>query len=106
MSPAVPKPKRFKCKAFRKFVESKICCAYDYNCRQFHFDVISHHMETVGSGGSDMTCVPLCVDHHTEWHKQGNAWFEKHRGVIMSEVRADLLQEFFELFSATLESGE
>jgi hypothetical protein len=42
--------------------------------------VEAHHLRTRGSGGSDRTCVPLCLQHHAHLHFVGLRLFEKETG--------------------------
>jgi hypothetical protein len=37
---------------------------------------VPHHLQTVGSGGSDYSSVPICVPHHAEIHTIGQKRFE------------------------------
>ena len=44
-----------------------------------HVDVVAHHVKTVGAGGKDGDCAPLCPEHHqlvhhlppSEWKARG-----------------------------------
>jgi|TARA_R100000084_G_C4619409_1_gene132348 hypothetical protein len=45
--------------------------------------VDAHHLDTIGMGSNrkkdcieDFSCVPLCRQHHQEWHQIGNTEFE------------------------------
>lgn len=33
--------------------------------------VQAHHVRTRGAGGTYRHLVPLCLDHHTQWHTKG-----------------------------------
>ncbi len=51
-----------------EWIRSMPCCVP--GCRRASpYDVIHpHHARTVGAGGSDRETVPLCVEHHNEFH--------------------------------------
>lgn len=71
---AIPKIRRGVDDSYRQWVSRKRCLA----CSATASD--AHHIETVGSGGSDYCCIPLCRSCHTEFHKIGIRTFaERHR---------------------------
>tara|TARA_R100000655_G_scaffold104286_1_gene151378 strand:- start:7916 stop:8188 length:273 start_codon:yes stop_codon:yes gene_type:complete len=46
--------------------------------------VDAHHLDTIGMGSNrkkdsyeDFSCVPLCRQHHNEWHQCGDTEFYK-----------------------------
>jgi len=41
-----------------------------------------HHLLSgvMGGKGSDASCIPLCREHHREYHDKGHAAFEKAHG--------------------------
>ena len=46
--------------------------------------VDAHHMDTIGMGGNrkndceeDFSCVPLCREHHQQWHQLGDIDFSR-----------------------------
>lgn len=46
-----------------------------------------HHVISRGAGGSDLSAVPLCREHHRELHTTGQAKFEyKHNVTLWVEV--------------------
>ena len=61
----------------------QMSCIVGYRCQG---PVAPHHMETVGSGGSDHFTLPICSWHHAEIHMLGertmsdryivNWWYE------------------------------
>lgn len=95
----VPKPKRFECPEYLSFVRQKTCEFLSYRVGQLPVcfgPVVPHHMKTVGSGGSDLTAVPLCDKHHTKWHQEATfriLWEDR-----LMRVQRDLLIEFWEQF--------
>ena len=63
-------------KDFIKFIKTFSCglCAT--------VPVDAHHLDSVGMGGNrmeviieDYSCVPLCREHHQEWHQIGDTEF-------------------------------
>ena len=65
-------------KEFIDFVKNFTCsvCCFP--------DVDAHHLDTIGMGGNrkkdcleDFSCVPLCRQHHQEWHKIGDTEFHQ-----------------------------
>jgi hypothetical protein len=61
----IPKPKRFESAAYLAFIRSLPCTACDYPVTE------AHHLKTRGAGGSDLTAIPLCRQHHTQIHTEG-----------------------------------
>ena len=68
-------------KDFINFVKQFTCSACGLS------GVDAHHLDSVGMGGNrkkdleeDYSCVPVCREHHQEWHQIGNEKFrEKYR---------------------------
>tara|TARA_Y100001963_G_scaffold144802_1_gene217415 strand:- start:853 stop:1122 length:270 start_codon:yes stop_codon:yes gene_type:complete len=63
-------------KDFIKFVKTFGCSV----CGNASVD--AHHLDSVGMGGNrkgelieDYSCVPLCREHHQEWHQIGDRDF-------------------------------
>ena len=63
-------------KKFIDFVKTFGCSVC--GCTQ----VDAHHLDTIGMGGNrkgenieDFSCVPLCRQHHQEWHQIGDREF-------------------------------
>jgi Protein of unknown function (DUF968). len=81
------KPKREIDKAYRKYIESQPCLI-GFGCLG---DIISHHTKSVGSGGSDYTCVPLCMKHHNEVHTAGRDMFQTRYGISFEKEIERLL---------------
>tara|TARA_R100000008_G_scaffold72396_1_gene50577 strand:+ start:109 stop:375 length:267 start_codon:yes stop_codon:yes gene_type:complete len=60
---------------YRKFVKEFGCCV----CGKKQVD--AHHLDSVGMGNKrksmieDYSCVPLCRQHHQEWHQIGDLSF-------------------------------
>ena len=79
----LPKPRRVEDEAYLAYLRQLPCTA----CQKTPAE--PHHLESRGSGGSDYTCLPLCREHHAEFHSRGNktasathgmdAWREAHR---------------------------
>ena len=87
-----PKNKPFRSKRYRRFVEKLPC----YVCHRSLFEgteIIPHHEETGGVGmkGSDLSCIPLCHEHHDFYHAQGKDTFEKYHNVDLWKARAETL---------------
>ena len=83
------KPVRLIDEDFLAFVRSKTCSA----CGATAPD--PHHLRTRGAGGSDRTCVPLCREHHSEWHTIGPSAFEEKYRVNLWQINATQLAEYF-----------
>jgi hypothetical protein len=45
-----------------------------------------HHVPTRGAGGVDKDTVPLCREHHREWHDIGEKSFDAKHGVNLRAV--------------------
>lgn len=82
-----PKIKRETDKAYRKYIEKQPCMV-GIDCLG---DVISHHIETVGSGGSDYSCINLCMKHHNEIHAMGKDTFQRKYNIDFNKERIRLL---------------
>lgn len=39
----------------------------------------AHHVKTRGAGGDDVATnvMPLCREHHADWHRRGEAWMSQ-----------------------------
>ena len=57
------KPKRYENERYKEFIRSKSCIS----CGQ-PGPSEPHHIVTVGAGGADTYCVPLCWKDHTLQH--------------------------------------
>ena len=87
-----PKPKRAKKKDTRIIDQNYVRWVHGWPCCVPHcgrYPVHAHHAKTKGSGGSDRTCIPLCVDHHTGnygVHHLGVITFEKTFGIDLTDL--------------------
>ena len=88
-----PKTKRYENPEYRAWIKSKPCLV----CSG---DSVAHHYISVGAGGSDLTCVPLCPDHHTlggdSIHRLGKTTFPEYHNLDVWEEMARLLAEWVE----------
>ena len=82
-------------KDFIKFVKTFGCSVCGIS------PVDAHHLDTVGMGGNrkkdcveDFSCVPLCRQHHQEWHQLGNHQFEEVRMVNLWKVSYQMNKNF------------
>jgi hypothetical protein len=62
-----PKPIREQDAAYLDWIRSKSCLV-GVGCWG---DVVPHHLETRGAGGSDYAALPVCVHHHAQIHALG-----------------------------------
>ena len=79
----LPKPRRVEDPGYLDYLRQLPCTA----CQKTPAE--PHHLESRGSGGSDYTSIPLCREHHAEFHSRGNktaasshgldAWREAHK---------------------------
>ena len=53
-----------------------------------------HHTKTRGSGGSDLTTIPLCFKHHREVHIIGKKTFQKKYDIVFNEVIRGLNERY------------
>ncbi len=92
-NPIVPnfKTKRYENPEYRAWIKTKPCLV----CSG---DSLAHHWITVAAGGSDLTCVPLCPDHHTlggdSFHRLGRDTFCKRHNIHIDKVFIELLREY------------
>ena len=70
------------------FIRSKSCAV----CQSTNVD--AHHLVTRGAGGSDYQTIPLCREHHQEYHQYGQKTFENRYRTQVWKVCCDLLCEF------------
>lgn len=63
-------------------------------------EVTAHHWITVAAGGSDLECVPLCLDHHTlggdSFHRLGVDTFAKKHKIDIDWIQKRLLMGYIE----------
>jgi hypothetical protein len=87
----IEKPKRYESEAFLRFVRTQPCVV----CESANYgEVDAHHVETRGSGGSDLSAIPLCRMHHTEIHMVGVDTFARRHRVFYDQVKLQLLDKF------------
>ena len=89
-----PKTKPYQSKQYREFVRTLACVVESPNCKG---QIIPHHVTSVGAGGSDLTCIPLCAEHHNEIHSQGKSTFQKNHYVTLWRLQANTLSKYVEL---------
>jgi hypothetical protein len=74
------KQKREKNSDYLKFIRTMPCVVM-LCCNKSQ----AHHVDSIGSGGSDMRAVPLCAEHHTSGgdsvHRLGVKTFQVRHGV-------------------------
>lgn len=92
------KPKRFESESYKEFIRKQLCAVHLSKCKN-EFKIKKerdpHHLDSVKSGGSDLTCVPLCRPLHTEVHMSREK-FEKKYIISLDEVMARCLQKYIE----------
>ena len=84
-------------------MRSQPCAVSDLAGIHCYGDIDPDHLKTRGSGGSDLTCVPLCRRHHSERHALGTVRFEMKYDIDLSKENLHLLIEWMERFITTLE---
>lgn len=96
----LPKPQRYMNREYLEFIRGLDCCVPGCECKNVirkdkYKKVEAHHCKSTGSGGSDLTAIPLHDGHHTEAHMSQVKFQEKY-GVDFKEVQIDCLQKFIE----------
>ena len=90
-----PKPKRYENEEYLEFIRGLPCCVPRCECKNRTGSnkgrVDPHHCKSKGSGGSDLTSIPLHDEHHTEAHWSQVKFQEKY-GVDFKEVQIECLQ--------------
>ena len=83
-------------KEYIEYIKTKPCSI----C--FKFPVDAHHLEAIGMGNNrqndtpkDLTCVPLCREHHSEYHNIG---FK----CLFSKYNINLWEEAFNLLRSQI----
>lgn len=84
------KPTRYVNKAYKEFIKKQPCCITG------QFDVDPHHTKSVGSGGSDLTLIPLTHELHQECHSIGAITFQGKYHIDFKVIRLELLQKWIE----------
>lgn len=64
------KQRRYVDEKYKAWVRTQPCLVHGSRCQQ-QPERDPHHLISVGSGGSDRSCVPLCREVHTRVHKMG-----------------------------------
>ena len=86
---------KLQSKKYESYIKEKPCLV----CGSMPCD--PHHMEAVGMGGAnrdgykDYTCVPLCRNHHSEYHSQGIHYFESCYKINLWKDAFNLLRRYF-----------
>jgi hypothetical protein len=88
--PVVGKPKRYEHPNYLAFIRSLPCVACDYPVTD------AHHLKTRGSGGSDLTAIPLCRQHHTQIHTEGTRTAMERWSLDPTSIRLALLEKYVE----------
>jgi hypothetical protein len=86
------KPKRYENREYLNFIKSKPCCICETRKK-----IDPHHTKSKGSGGSDLTAIPLCRRHHRICHDSGIETFQKKHQIDFKEIKLGLLQDFIEM---------
>jgi hypothetical protein len=85
-----PKNKRYESKDFIAYIKTLPCLV----CGK---EATAHHWITVGAGGSDLTAVPLCQNHHTSeegFHVLGRDTFTKRYNIDIQWLRILYLEGY------------
>ena len=82
------KPKRYENKEYREYIKAQPCCVTG------QLNVDPHHTKSVGSGGSDLSMVPLIHRLHQECHSIGQDTFQDKYNVNFDEIRLRLLEKW------------
>lgn len=89
------KPKRYESEEYKEHIRNSTCCVFRCNRKNNKRQVDPHHTSSVGSGGSDLTCVPLCAHHHEEAHWSQVKFQEKY-DIDFRDVQIEHLEKFIE----------
>lgn len=73
----------------RRFVKSFECCVP--GCPT-PWAAEFHHVKTVGAGGHDADGVPLCLNHHREFHACGLGTFGDRHQIDLTALAAELVR--------------
>lgn len=89
---------RYKNKAYTAYIISQPCCVTGRWLPNDSGMIKSdpHHCKTRGSGGSDLTQVPLLHELHVELDKIGQDTFQKKYNIDFKDVMLQMLQGFIE----------
>lgn len=72
-----PKPMRWKCEAYTRFVKVQPCVVCQQQADDPHH-LIGHGQGKMGSKSHDLFTFPLCRQHHDELHRDVSGWERKH----------------------------
>lgn len=86
---SVPKIKRYESKQYIEFIRELPCCV----CGNTEVDA-HHAIKTQGSGGSDLMCIPLCRQEHSEYHLMGRHNFEQKYDISIIKIQWRLFQTY------------
>ena len=83
-----PQQPRIRCEKFLTWVRTHPCCVCDSSGPSE-----AHHVYTGGMGlkTHDFHTIPLCTQHHREWHDRGQETFMKNHGETVNATRITLL---------------
>ncbi len=87
---------RKKNKSYLNHIKGLSCICKDtsYRCDQ---TIHSHHVKTIGSGGSDYQTVPLCALHHSEVHNIGRETFAQKHAIDWERAQMESLVGYIEM---------
>jgi len=88
----IKKKKRYVNKKYIEFIKKQPCCVTGHQWGAQD----PHHTKSRGSGGSDLTCVPLIHRLHVECEQIGNKTFQKKYDINFKVIQFELLQKFVE----------
>lgn len=94
MIQAFPKPKRIESPAFLKFIRQHNCqVAKCWKRTQAHH-LVFEGQGLMGSKVSDFQTMPLCEQHHREFHDIGRDAFSEKHSLDLKQIVIDLLTEY------------
>ena len=85
------KPLRFISEPYLEFIRKQKCCSCGAPAKND-----PHHTDSKGSGGSDLSAVPLCRKCHSECHNLGVMTFQVRKLIDFVTVRESLLRKAIE----------
>ena len=84
------KPARYKNKDYIEYIKEQPCCITERP------NVDPHHTKSIGSGGSDLSAIPLTHELHVECHKIGRDTFQKKYNIDFKDIIFKLMERFIE----------
>jgi hypothetical protein len=83
------KQKTFRSKSYLQFIRSQPCIICGKKSE-------AHHSETGGMGikASDLTAIPLCRFHHTQWHTIGRQTFLSRYDINITHLQLVCMMEY------------